>query len=309
MKPKRIPCPHCGEQILPEAKKCRFCKERLDANTKSPSFKVLYLVWLLSMVIFFASLFFMSRADISSGAWAVVLSLLGLNVIGGIVAYLMLIIRVLNSIKTQRARVYGIASLVTFFAFFALLFNYSTIEAKLGLKPAEKQQLAPATLSSPRPLLSPTPTPTNKPVQQRVTTPQTNTSNKITCTGPDGKTFQTTQEECDAFNKAWGNVPPPNPNEYIRCNISPNCGGGYKEMTRASCDRVVCCQVNNSWELRDKDQCNTEQKQEADSAWIQFCNNLYNPDSCSTYWESGTSGWYDCRSDAFNGRSECYNRR
>lgn len=32
---------------------------------------------------------------------------------------------------------------------------------------------------------------------------------KITCTGPDQKQFQTTQKECDDFNRAWGNVPRP----------------------------------------------------------------------------------------------------
>lgn len=29
----------------------------------------------------------------------------------------------------------------------------------------------------------------------------------ISCTGPDNKTFQTTQEECDKFNSAWGKKP------------------------------------------------------------------------------------------------------
>lgn len=35
---------------------------------------------------------------------------------------------------------------------------------------------------------------------------QSNTT-KINCIGPDGKTFQTTQVECDNFNKAWGKKP------------------------------------------------------------------------------------------------------
>lgn len=304
---KRIPCPYCGELILPEAKKCRFCKERLGSQNKSPSFKVLYSAWVLSIVVFFVSLFSISRTGSSAETSATVLSLLGLNIVFGTVAYLMLVIKVLKSIKTQRAKVYGMVTLMTFFTFFVLLFNYSAIEAKLGFDPP--QQSALPVISSPSPLPLPIPTPTNKAAQQKVTTPKTNTANKITCTGPDGKTFQTTQEECDAFNKAWGNVPPPDPNEYIRCNISPNCGGGYREMTRSSCDRIVCCQINNTWELRDKNQCNTEQKHESDAEWIQFCNNLYNPDNCSTYWEKGSSGWYDCRSDAFSGRTGCYSRQ
>lgn len=121
MKQKRIPCPHCGEQILPEAKKCRFCKENLDASTKTPSFIRLYLIWLFTIVVFFVSMSSVSRADISLEAWKVILSLLGLNIIVGIVAYLMLIIRVLRSIKTRRAKIYGIASLVAFFSFFWLI--------------------------------------------------------------------------------------------------------------------------------------------------------------------------------------------
>lgn len=182
------------------------------------------------------------------------------------------------------------------------------MEAKLGFKPLQIPEANPTVIVSPSPLPSPTPTlpPTNQPPQPKTSTQPPTTSNKITCTGPDGKTFSTTQAECDAFNQAWGNVPPPDPNEYIRCNIHPNCGGGYTEMTRASCDRIICCQVNNSWTLRDKDQCNTEQKQQTDAEWIEFCNDLYNPDDCSIYWDSGTSNWYNCRSDAFKGRSSCY---
>lgn len=135
-----------------------------------------------------------------------------------------------------------------------------------------------------------------------------NNSGQIDCVGPDGVHFQTTQQKCDDFNRAWGIVPTLNPNEYIRCNISPNCGGGYKEMTRSACDNMTCCQINNTWELRDKGQCNSEQEKEINDEWIDFCNGLYNPDNCSTYWDSGTSNWFDCRTDAYNGRLDCYNR-
>ncbi len=37
---------------------------------------------------------------------------------------------------------------------------------------------------------------------------------QIDCTGPDGKHFQTTQEECDTFNAAWAPTPTPNPNGF-----------------------------------------------------------------------------------------------
>lgn len=36
--------------------------------------------------------------------------------------------------------------------------------------------------------------------------PTTSSASKITCTGPDGKKFNTTQKECDDFNIKWGNV-------------------------------------------------------------------------------------------------------
>jgi len=49
---------------------------------------------------------------------------------------------------------------------------------------------------------------------QKTTSGITNTSKKnlIECVGPDGKHFQTTQKECDDFNKAWGNTNSSSPN-------------------------------------------------------------------------------------------------
>lgn len=55
---------------------------------------------------------------------------------------------------------------------------------------------------SPKNTPKPTPSPSSvgtKPVIQK------SASNRITCTGPDGKQFQTTRKECDDFNAAWGN--------------------------------------------------------------------------------------------------------
>jgi len=31
--------------------------------------------------------------------------------------------------------------------------------------------------------------------------------------------------------------------EIVKCTISPNCGGGFKEMTRESCQNTVCCKL------------------------------------------------------------------
>jgi len=60
------------------------------------------------------------------------------------------------------------------------------------------------------------PTPTLKPTSNQFprATPLPNTVqpttkkafDNITCTGPDGKQFQTTQKECENFNAAWGNT-------------------------------------------------------------------------------------------------------
>lgn len=47
------------------------------------------------------------------------------------------------------------------------------------------------------------PTSTAKPELKETTATNKNT---ITCTGPDGKKFQTTQKECEDFNLAWGNT-------------------------------------------------------------------------------------------------------
>lgn len=36
--------------------------------------------------------------------------------------------------------------------------------------------------------------------------------------------------------------PTPSPvSDYVRCNISAKCGGGYKEMLKDTCDEMVCC--------------------------------------------------------------------
>ncbi len=52
--------------------------------------------------------------------------------------------------------------------------------------------------------VTPKPSPSTKPTP-KAQAPKVDSPSQITCTGPDGKQFQTTQKECDEFNKAWGN--------------------------------------------------------------------------------------------------------
>jgi len=114
------------------------------------------------------------------------------------------------------------------------------------------------------------------------TNTNTNQDNQIDCTGPDGVVFKTTQTECEKFNSAWGHkMPTPtlDPKEWIRCPISANCGGGYKEMMREECRRMICCETSNGWILTSDDVCDSTQRKESYNDWIEFCKGLYNDGS------------------------------
>lgn len=97
-------------------------------------------------------------------------------------------------------------------------------------------------------------------------TTKTNTStggvSKITCVGPDGKSFQTTQKECDDFNAKWGNskktiTPPsslpiqskPTYNNYVTIScltvygVYTSYGKGYNEAN-SSCDSLKQYSLN-----------------------------------------------------------------
>ncbi len=204
------------------------------------------------MALFFLSLFFIHRnPGTTLMFW---LTTLGIIVLGGIVVFLVLLGKVLSSLKTKDARKYGVVVLATFISFFWLLHDFETVEARLGFSPPERKQVisAPAS-SSPEVGNSNTPAQTNQPI----TTTKT-VSNQINCTGPDGVTFKTTQKECDEFNAAWGSTSGsnPDPNEIVRCNIHPNCGGGYREMTRSNCNQTICCQtLDGSYSFMSKSQC------------------------------------------------------
>ncbi len=123
--------------------------------------------------------------------------------------------------------------------------------------------------------------------------------NTIRCTGPDGKTFQTTEKECIEFNEAWNNAPTPNSNEIIKCNIHPNCGGGFKEMTRISCDEITCCKLlSGESVLTSKKECENRNKTEVSKQCY------------DTYQKILDSGLENCRylhKDNFSGYNNCSN--
>jgi uncharacterized membrane protein len=156
------------------------------------------------------------------------------------------------------------------------------------------------------------PSPTSIVNQQKTNTNYNNIPSNplINCVGPDKKSFKTTQAECDKFNAAWGITPIPDPNQIIKCNIHANCGGGYKEMTRSSCDQIICCEkdFNHTWQLTSKSECNSAQKTNENNSWTEFCNSLcsaYNPDMCQNYWQPGTTGMSSCISDQYSQKSTC----
>lgn len=69
----------------------------------------------------------------------------------------------------------------------------------------------------PSQIISPTDTPYPSVDEEQTYTPNyyaIPTEPQIDCTGPDGKHFQTTQEECNAFNAAWAPTPTPYPVSY-----------------------------------------------------------------------------------------------
>jgi len=56
-------------------------------------------------------------------------------------------------------------------------------------------------------------------------------------------------------------LPTIDPNPFVNCNISKNCGGGSKLLRRSVCDQSTCCGFNNgSWIFYEsKSQCDVDQ--------------------------------------------------
>lgn len=231
MSEKRIPCPHCGEKIMPAAKKCRFCGERLDGKEKRKlPISRLYFLWLSSLFAFFITLFVVRRTPDNFSNSALI-AFTGIVIFGG-VAYLAMMVDILREIRSATAKKFGLISLVTFVLFFWLLINIDTVEAKLGFSPIPQNPPTPnVTQSSPSPSVSTSPSPTTK--KQSSGTTNSVQANKIECIGPDGKQFSTTMEECKNLNEKWGK-----PVDYmLDCNIHPDCGGGTVRMSKSQCEK------------------------------------------------------------------------
>lgn len=279
MKQKRIPCPHCKEMIIADATKCRFCSENLTITEPKRakglnSLGALYWMWVLTVIIFFALVMSVGKSTTEpSNLWWFFWWTDSFFV-------LLSFIRILKEYGQSNQKVYKRAFILTLIGLIIFLMNYHTLELKLGFVPLDQPEKSEIQGS----VASPTPSSTPKATPVSAKTISKPSSGQITCTGPDGKSFNTTQAKCDEFNTAWGNAPTPNPNETIQCNVHVNCGGGTKEMTRASCDQSTCCSLSSGNAITSKDDCKNKQYNECvekgQSAGLSL---YYSMEACSKY--------------------------
>lgn len=229
MKTKRIPCPYCAELILPNAKKCRYCKENLNKSNKGISTKKIYYSWLISMLSFFVFIYVMKN-NLSSHEGLILIAIL-LSILFGMVFFIGLAISLIRESKRKQSRNYLFLSVISFFLFFGILYNFDTVEASLGL--THKKTSNTLVRNTPVPTIKPTILPTPQPTTTTVVKTQKNNSGQIECIGPDGKKFITTMEDCKSLNEKWGK-----PVDYmINCNIHPDCGGGTEYMAKSECEK------------------------------------------------------------------------
>lgn len=200
---KRIPCPHCREMILPEATKCRFCKEKIAKTRKhNYSLKSAYWTWLAAVLIFFLLLFYVGKSpsEPTKTWWTLWLG----DFLFGVWAFIRLL-RVL--FRREESKRYKIAAFATFLGLVILMMNYHKVELALGYVPLDKPEpssvpspvVTPRASFSPKPTQAPrqgttkkSPTPTQQP-EQAQTTPTT-----VSCQLTFG-TYYLTPEECNRY--------------------------------------------------------------------------------------------------------------
>ena len=308
-KQKRVPCPYCKELIMPKAIKCRFCGEKLSTKnqkTKERKFffstKFLYLIWLLCLIYFLSSVIFVKENYSELSGYLLLITVL----IGGI-AFLFLFHRVAQPKLFNNGK-YGLITLLTFIVFVGMLLKHEEVRALLGIPSAS--EVSQPSINKSSDIISPTPIPSKSvnQVNKAVNVVPSTNSNLIDCTGPDGKVFKTTQQECNNFNSAWKNPPTPDPSEIIKCTIHVNCGGGFVEMRREDCEKMVCCEAdsNNTLKFISKDQCNKEQDKWLQNTLNEGCTTLcsFSTEICYSLYEVGTDR-ANCIMDIKSQESQC----
>ena len=288
-------CDFCGKEFKTkkesdnhELKCLQNPKNKKFLQNISPK-KAWQYLWLTTMLIFLINIFIFTKYDDSkfnllNGKFLSFLFLFNIGL--GIISFLASVVS-RNNPKKNKVSVFVKNSLII--CFFYLIIN-SLVFAVEGnkVKNNETYRNKYYIKISPTPILEIKITPTITPkkeviknnIQQNINTKtNTNQSDQIDCTGPDGVVFKTTKEKCEKFNSDWGyKMPTPtlNPREWVKCSISANCGGGYKDMMREECNRMTCCQTTaKGWFLTSKEDCDNSQNGEIRQSWIKTCNIIY----------------------------------
>jgi cytochrome b561 len=274
-----------------------------------------FIAWLITIALFIVGLYsFQFLKD--NNPWYQAVALAWFVDIGiGIVAFLVMIFTLLISGSTSKdvpkktlrktksvsgatIAIIIVVILLILFGSGVLLKDYFATKQQLNeLKNTQRQSPIQTNIITQYP---------TQPASNGTYTATVNNNPNIDCVGPDGKHFQTTKTECDQFNAAWGNTPTLDPNEYIKCNINPNCGGGYKEMTRSSCDQMTCCNTGSTWTLLSRGACDQAQKTSLGNLCQNMCS-AWNGDSCKNYYQVGSTGMSECISNALSQEFTCVN--
>ncbi len=233
------------KKVKKEANFRTNCDKNLELKEKSRkqiALPVLYLLWLVSMVVFFIS--WVEIISTSASATTTTATAFIISAGAGFWIFVALFVVWCTKIsdkkqsKDNRKLIKNYTWLIwtTFVVFFVLLIVIS-------LKIAEKNQAVINNSPKPTPIeitkQTPTPKTTSAPTPKTTSTQNKNaTANLIDCTGPDGVVFKTTQKECDDFNAAWGNTANQN-NGLVDCKL------GNGQVVRV--DKNVC-DLNNTLE-------------------------------------------------------------